>query len=143
MPRPASQKQHRRVRADHATELAEDYVEAIAEICRANGVCRGADLAVRFGVSHVTVNRTLGRLHRDGYVVTVPYAPVTLTPRGKKLAEAAARRHAVVLEFLTVLGVSPATAAIDTEGIEHHCSPETLRCMEEFVSRQRATGAAE
>ncbi len=52
-------KRHRKTRADHASEVAEDYVEAIADIAAARGVCRAVDLATRFGVSSVTVNRTI------------------------------------------------------------------------------------
>lgn len=124
---------HRRTRADHATELAEDYVEAIAEIEEANGVCRAVDLARQFAVSNVTVNRTIGRLHRDGYVETEPYGPVTLTAKGREVAAASKRRHEIVFKFLVSLGISERTAAIDAEGIEHHVSPETLKKFEELA----------
>jgi len=125
--------EHVRTRKDHATELAEDYVEAIDDILREQQVCRVVDLARQFGVTHVTVNRTIGRLQRDGLVRTAPYAPVTLTPKGKKLAEASRRRHETVLNFLLAHGISPETARIDAEGIEHHVSAETLEVMENYV----------
>ena len=128
--------EHVRTRKDHATELAEDYVEAIDDVVREQGVCRIVDLAKRFGVTHVTVNRTIGRLHRDGYVLTEPYAPVSLTAKGKKLAESSRRRHEIVERFLIAHGISPETARIDAEGIEHHVSDETLGVMKRFVSRR-------
>lgn len=118
---------HRRTRDDHATELAEDYVEAIAEIEEQNKVCRAVDLATQFAVSHVTVNRTIGRLQRDGYVDTEPYGPVTLTAKGRRVAAASKKRHDIVYRFLIAIGVSEKNAAIDAEGIEHHVSPETLK----------------
>ncbi|MCA9030341.1 MAG: manganese-binding transcriptional regulator MntR [Planctomycetaceae bacterium] len=127
---------HRRIRSDHATELAEDYVEAIAEIIDQQGVCRGTDLAERFAVSHVTVNRTIGRLERDGYVKAEPYAPVELTAKGRRLASESSARHEIVLRFLVALGVPQASAAIDSEGIEHHCSEDTLRCMRKFIEQK-------
>lgn len=120
-------KRHRKTRADHASELAEDYVEAIADIAQSKGVCRVVDLATRFGVSAVTVNRTVARLVRDGYASTQPYAPIELTATGAKLAKQSKKRHEIVYEFLISIGVSEATAAVDAEGIEHHVSPETLR----------------
>ncbi len=125
---------HSRVRSDHATELAEDYVEAIAEIIQSQGTCRAVDLARQFEVSHVTVNRTIGRLVRDGFAETEPYGPITLTSQGKRLARAAAERHEIVLQFLLALGVSQAVAETDSEGIEHHVSAETLEAMRGFVS---------
>ncbi|MFN9720738.1 MAG: manganese-binding transcriptional regulator MntR [Planctomycetota bacterium] len=123
---------HQRTRRDHATELTQDYVEAIAELELVHGECRIKDLAKRFAVSHVTVNRAVARMKRDGYVDTTPYAPVTLTDLGRELAEFSRRRHEIVFEFLLALGVSRPTASIDSEGIEHHVSEETLRAMERF-----------
>ena len=124
---------HSRTRSDHATELAEDYVEAIAGTIEAHGSCRAVDLAEQFQVSHVTVNRTIGRLQRNGYVTTEPYAPIELTAEGKRLASSCRRRHEIVRNFLLALGISEQTAAIDSEGIEHHVSPETLAAMRKFV----------
>ncbi len=120
---------------DHATEIAEDYVEAIAEIIEEQEVCRVKDLSEHFAVSHVTVNRTVARLQRDGYVTTEPYSPVELTSQGAKLAKNSRRRHEIVLSFLMAMGVSEETAATDAEGIEHHVSPETLSVMEDFISK--------
>lgn len=128
------QNQHTRTRSDHATELAEDYVEAIAEIIAEHGTCRAVDLVKQFQVSHVTVNRTIGRLQRDGYVHTDPYGPVELTEQGERLAKASHERHQIVYEFLKALGVSEAVAASDSEGIEHHVSPATLKAMQKFVA---------
>ncbi len=126
---------HERTRDDHATELAEDYVEAIADLIESEGACRLVDLAAHFGVSHVTANRTVGRLERDGLVTTEPYAPIELTTAGAKLAKDSRRRHEIVYQFLLALGVKEKTAAADSEGIEHHVSPETLRKMQQFLKR--------
>lgn len=130
-------KGHERTRRDHATELIQDYVEAIAELQKELGECRVRDLAKRFAVSHVTVNRAVARMKRDGYVDTEPYAPVTLTQKGQNLAEFSQRRHEIVYQFLRALGVSERTASIDSEGIEHHVSDETLRLMERFGTTHR------
>lgn len=129
---------HRRTRSDHATETAEDYVEAIADIIAHQSTCRVVDLAARFAVSHVTVSRTLNRLVTVGLVQTEPYQPVRLTPAGAKLAQQSRQRHETVYQFLLALGVSAKTAAIDTEGIEHHVSPETLRRFEAFTKASRS-----
>lgn len=115
--------------------MAEDYVEAIDDIVRSQGVCRVVDLSKRFGVTHVTVSRTTSRLVRDGLAETQPYGPINLTEAGQQLADASRRRHEIVLRFLKVLGVSQSVATIDAEGIEHHCSEETLNRMQAFIDR--------
>lgn len=124
---------HQRTRADHATELAEDYVEAVAEIAAASGLCRVKDLAARFRVSHVTASRAVARLQKAGLASTRPHAPVELTEAGERLARESKRRHETVYRFLLALGVSEATAESDTEGMEHHVSSETLALMDAFT----------
>lgn len=124
---------HHRTRSDHASEVAEDYVEAIAESIAENGICRAVDLVRQFDVTHATVNNTISRLQRDGLVLTEPYQPISLTPKGKRMATKARQRHEIVREFLLRLGVSENTATIDSEGIEHHVSDETLKAMKRIL----------
>lgn len=124
---------HADVRRAHAEETAEDYVEAIAHLIESQGQARVKDLAGVFGVSHVTVSRTIARLVRDGLAETQPYQPVTLTPKGQKLAQASKHRHEMVVRFLLALGLDNETAHRDAEGIEHHVSEKTLRAMANFV----------
>ncbi|MFG0264846.1 MAG: manganese-binding transcriptional regulator MntR [Rhodopirellula sp. JB055] len=124
---------HQRTRSDHASEVAEDYVEAIAEAVSNNGICRAVDLVRHFDVTHATVNNTISRLQRDGLVTTEPYQPISLTPRGKRMATKARNRHEIVQSFLLRLGVSETTAAVDSEGMEHHVSDETLQAMKRIL----------
>lgn len=128
---------HRKVRSDHQIEMAEDYVEAIHEIILGSGRCRAVDLARRFSVSQVTVNRTVGRLVRDGLVATEPYGPLELTATGVRLAQASQQRHTIVYNLLLAIGVDSETAAIDSEGMEHHASPKTLSAIERFLRRDK------
>jgi DtxR family manganese transport transcriptional regulator len=129
---------HRRTRRDHAAETAEDYVEAISEVLAEKGVCRVIDLARRFDVSHVTVTKIVARLKERGLVCSEPYKPLELTESGKRLAAKSRRRHEIVHKFLLAIGVSEAIAATDSEGIEHHVSPETLEAMRAFVESVEA-----
>ncbi len=129
---------HERTRRDHSTETAEDYVEAVAGLIDRHGTCRVIDLAERFGVSHVTVIRVVQRLERDGLVATEPYKPIELTAKGRRLAKHCRERHEVVYRFLLAIGVDPETAAIDSEGIEHHVSPETLERLRAITESGRS-----
>ena len=129
-------KRHRRTRKDHASETAEDYVEAVFEIITADGACRVVDLAKRFDVSHVTVTRIISRLQKEGYVTTEPYRPIELTDAGKKLATDSKARHDIVFDFLVSLGVPYEVAEIDAEGLEHHVSDQTLEVFQQFLKKQ-------
>jgi DtxR family manganese transport transcriptional regulator len=136
--RPASQQAEnlRRSRRDRSVEVAQDYVEAIADLSAALGEARVVDLSQRLGVTHVTVNRTLVRLQKAGYVNTKPYRAIFLTNAGQKLAEESKIRHETVTAFLRSLGVSERIAELDAEGIEHHVSPETLAAFTKQLKRQ-------
>ena len=133
--RPSTQQAEslRRSRRDRAGVVAQDYVEAIADLSSALGEARVVDLARRLGVTHVTVNRTLSRLQQAGYVSTRPYQAILLTRKGRKLAEECRRRHKTVVAFLRSLGISEKAAEMDAEGIEHHVSPETLAAFERLL----------
>jgi DtxR family manganese transport transcriptional regulator len=136
--RPSSQQAEnlRRSRRDRALETAQDYVEAIADLSVSLGEARVVDLARRLGVTHVTVNRTLARLKRAGFVNTKPYRAIFLTGAGNRLADECKRRHETVLAFLHSLGVPAKTAEMDAEGIEHHVSPETLAAFERRLRKK-------
>jgi len=136
-PRPPAQQAEtlRRSRLDRATEVAQDYVEAIADLSATVGEARVVDLARRLGVTHVTVNRTLARLQQAGYVNTRPYRSIFLTEAGHRLAAECKRRHETVAAFLRSLGVSERASEMDAEGIEHHVSPETLAAFERWLKK--------
>jgi DtxR family transcriptional regulator, manganese transport regulator len=125
----------RRVRADHQAELAEDYVELIADLIDERGEARGTDIAMRLGVANATVVKSLKRLQDSGLVTQEPYRAIFLTADGWKMADDGRRKHRVVEGFLLALGVGAATARIDAEGIEHHVSDETLRAMARFLAK--------
>lgn len=144
MPRPktksaarlhAQAESFRRSRRDRASEIAQDYVEAIADLSASVGEARVTDLARRLGVTHVTVNRTLARLQQAGYVQTKPYRAIFLTDSGQKLAKESKRRHETVAAFLRSLGVPENISELDAEGIEHHVSPETLAAFERLLKK--------
>ncbi len=126
---------HQRVRHDHSTETAEDYVEAVAEIIESADACRVRDLAERFGVSHVTVIRTIKRLESEELVRTEPYKPIELTAKGRKLAKQCKQRHETVVRFLLAIGISRRVAETDAEGIEHHVSKETLARFKQIADK--------
>lgn len=113
-------------------------MEAVAEFIESKNSCRVGDLANFFSVSHVTVSRIVARLVGEGLLETEPYRPITLTAQGKKLAKQSRKRHQLVHEFLLAIGVDEATAAMDTEGIEHHVSPATLTKLKSLTKRLNA-----
>jgi DtxR family manganese transport transcriptional regulator len=125
-------------RREHANEIAEDYVEAIADLIAETGEARVVDLARLLGVTHVTVNHTIVRLQKAGFVTAQPYRAIFLTDQGRNLAATCKSRHEIVVAFLRSLGISERVAEMDAEGIEHHVSPETLAAFKKHLAKRPA-----
>lgn len=128
------------VREARRNELAEDYVELIAELIQEQGEARPVDIAARLGVRAPTVTKTLDRLAREGLITRAKYRSVFLTNEGLALAHECRRRHEIVLRFLVRLGLDPETAERDAEGIEHHVSERTLNLFAEFADQSGSGG---
>lgn len=127
----------RQARQARRTELTEDYVELVADLLDDSGEARQVDIAARLGVAQPTVAKMLKRLADSGFIIQKPYRGVFLTPMGRALAEESRARHQIVEGFLRALGVSPDTARLDAEGIEHRVSAETLRAFDRFTRAKR------
>ncbi len=128
----------RQVREAHRRELIDDYVELISDLIREVGEVRQVDMAARLGVSQPTVAKMLKRLATLGLIEQIPWRGVFLTPEGEKQAQFSRERHQIVENFFLALGISPETARIDAEGVEHHVSEETLEAFLRFTQQNGA-----
>ncbi|MFT6875411.1 MAG: DtxR family manganese transport transcriptional regulator [Granulosicoccus sp.] len=127
------------VRQAHQMESTEDYVELIDDLIDSQGEARLVELAERLGISQPSASKTIARLQREGYVTSEPYRSIFLTIKGKTLADSSRERHNVVYQFLLAIGVNDVTAKIDSEGVEHHVSEETLAAFRRIIDASRPT----
>ena len=127
----------RQAREARRAALVEDYLELIADLSEAGGEARQVDVAARLGVAQPTVAKMLKRLTEDGFVAHRPHRGAVLTPAGHAIALRSRERHRIVEAFLLALGVAPATARRDAEGLEHHVSGETLDAFARFLDAAR------
>ena len=125
-----------KVRKAHKTENTEDYLELISDLLNKKGEARIVDIANVLDVAQATANKTVKRLHAQGYVKKEPYRSIFLTLKGQKIASESKKRHNIVFNFLVNLGLDKKTASEDAEGIEHHVSEKTLRKMDIFNSKK-------
>ncbi len=128
---------HERVRRQHASEVSQDYVEAIHEIESAGVAIKVTSLQHIFGVSHVTVIRQLKRLQEQGLITEARSKKICLTKEGKEMAIKAAAKHALLKNFFMELGVTEAQADADAEGAEHHLSEETCHSIQTFLDTRK------
>lgn len=102
------------------TESLEDYLEAIAELSAIEGHAHTKDIAAKLQVKMPSVTGALRQLARMEYIVYNTHYPVTLTSKGKLVAEEIALRHQVLKKFFTdILGMPPENASEAACHLEH------------------------
>ncbi len=115
------------------TSAIEDYLERIMELMNEKGYARVVDIASRLGISQASVTNMVQKLDAEGLIKYEKYRGLVLTPSGLSVAQTIARRHELLEEFFTLLGVTPGVIAHDVEGMEHHISPETLEAIQRLT----------
>jgi DtxR family manganese transport transcriptional regulator len=115
----------------------EDYLEAIYNLYKDKGYVSVADISEKLGVKPPTVSSMVVNLAKKGYLDHERYRGMRLTPLGEKVARSVIKRHQIISELLSMLGVDDQTAYVDTEGIEHHVHPITLRRFERLADYLR------
>ena len=78
----------------------EDYIVTIRRLEEVFGQARTTHIARELKVRPATVTKVVGRLQREGYVVSVKYRNVKLTARGKSIAEYIIRKHRILEVYL-------------------------------------------
>jgi len=106
----------------------EEYCEAIFELNEDELDVIQARIAERLSVSRPSVSEMIRRLEAEGLVEIGTY--ITLTPKGRELAESVVRRHRLAERFLTdVLDLSWSDAHVEAGKWEHVISPVVEAAM--------------
>lgn len=111
------------------TSAMEDYLEMIYRNSLNTGLLRSNTLSELLNVHPSSVTKMLQKLNRLGYVDYQKYGIIFLTETGRSLGKFLYLRHQILEEFLRLIGGSD-PPLLETELIEHHISPETLRNIE-------------
>ncbi|QZA34218.1 transcriptional regulator MntR [Hydrogenibacillus sp. N12] len=111
----------------------EDYLEQIFTLIKEKGYARVADIAEALEVHPSSVTKMIQKLDKSEYLKYEKYRGFVLTPKGKKLGKRLVDRHAILEEFLRLIGVPEADVVADVEGMEHHVGPETLSALSDLV----------
>lgn len=131
---PPDENPTRAAQAAASSQSTEDYLERIHELIEQHGYARPIDIAAALGIRQSSVTKMMQRLHERGLANYAKHRGLTLTAEGERRALEVRRRHETVSHFLRMLGVDENCLQKDTEGIEHHISPETMKKLEQFVA---------
>jgi Mn-dependent DtxR family transcriptional regulator len=116
-----------------ATPSMEDYLERIYTLIEDKGYARVSDIAEALNVHPSSVTKMVQKLDRNNYLVYEKYRGLVLTTKGKKMGKRLVDRHALLEEFLHIIGVSEEVIFDDVEGIEHHLSWDSITRIQYLV----------
>ena len=111
-----------------------DYIEAIYHIIAEKLVARSKEIAAQLKVSRASVTEALRALSKKGLINYAPYEAITLTDKGREIAEDVVFRHKALKQFfIEVLAVDPALAEDGACKVEHSAPPEIIERMISFT----------
>lgn len=116
-------------------ESAENYLEAILMLKKEKGLVRSVDIANRLGFTKPSVSVAMKRFREEGYVTADREGNLSLTDKGRAIAEKIFERHQIIAALLMSLGVEEKTAYEDSCKIEHDLSEESFRKLKEHYQR--------
>lgn len=121
---------------NNLTESMEDYIEAIYIIEKNNKVARVTDIGNELNVKKASVVAALNYLKSIGTITHEHYGYITLTRKGREIAERIYKKHKMLYDFLSnTLNIDKAKAKDEACAIEHSLSEDTFEKLVLFVKQ--------
>ena len=117
----------------HSTESSENYLETILILSKKLPVVRSIDIATELNFSKPSVSVAMKHLRENECIEVNPSGFITLTKKGKEIANSVYERHQVLSDWLISLGVDPKIATEDACEMEHQISDESFQAMKRFI----------
>ncbi len=117
-------------------ESAEMYLETILVLSQKNPEVRSIDIVNELGYKKSSISFAMKNLRKNGYIEMDGEGYITLTEKGKHIAETMLERHSLISDLLIRLGVDKTTASEDACRIEHVISPESFEAIKKYVKDQ-------
>lgn len=114
-------------------ESAENYLEAILVLGLKNPSVRSVDIAAQLNFSKPSVSVAMKNLRENGYINMSAEGRITLTDKGREIAENVYEKHTLLTKWLVFLGVDPEIAAADACKMEHVISKESFEAIKNHV----------
>jgi Mn-dependent transcriptional regulator len=118
-------------------ESAEMYLETILVLTHKNPEVRSIDIVDELEYKKSSVSVAMKNLRENGYIVMDGEGYITLTEKGRKIAETMYERHTLISDWLIRLGVDKTTAAEDACRMEHVISPESFEAIKRNVENAK------
>jgi Mn-dependent DtxR family transcriptional regulator len=114
-------------------ESAENYLETILILGLKGNQVRSIDIATELDYSKPSVSVAMKNLREKGYILMDADGYITLTPKGRKIADSIYERHVAICDWLVFLGVDKKTAAQDACKMEHAMSEKSFLAIKTHI----------
>ena len=117
-------------------ESAENYLETILILQKRKGAVRSIDIAGELNFTKPSVSIAMKNLRENGYIEMNETGFITLTDKGRSIAEIIYERHTMLSDWLMRLGVEDQTAVEDACRIEHVISAESFEAIKRHAEEK-------
>ena len=115
------------------SEAVENYLETILVLSKKKPDLHAIDICDELGYSRPTVSVVVKQMKGNGLIKVDEFNHISLTEKGRAIAEGIYERHNIISEFFMAIGVSRDTALADACKIEHDISDETFECIKKHI----------
>jgi len=115
-------------------ESVENYLETILFLSLKAGQVRSIDIVNELEYSKPSVSIAMKNLREKEYIEIDAQGHITLTEKGKKIADSMYERHIVISDWLIFLGVDKKTAVEDACKMEHAMSEESFFAIKNYIN---------
>jgi len=119
------------------TESLENYLETILILSQKKTQVRSIDVAEELNFKKPSVSVAMKNLREHDYVTFSPEGFITLTAKGREVADAIYERHQLFSSLLQDLGVPAEIALHDACRIEHVISPESFQAIKTCLPKHK------
>lgn len=114
-------------------ESGEDYLETILILQNRKGEVRSVDIAAELEFSKPSVSVAMKNLREQECITVDRNGFISLTEKGRAIAEKVYERHTLFTDWLKSMGVPEEIAARDACRIEHCLSAESFAAIKSHV----------
>ncbi len=116
-------------------ESSENYLETIFLLEKSLITVRSIDIVHATGFSKPSISVAMKKLKSGGFIEINSHGEIILTETGRSQAKEIFERHTILVQALTIVGISKEIAEIDACKIEHIIHKETFQKIKNFVEK--------
>lgn len=117
------------------SENAEDYLACIYDLSTDDRAVKTTAIAAKLDLTPASVTEMTQKLAAEGYLNYEKYHGVTLTPKGRKVAERIKRRHRLLERFLVdIVGMRKEQSHHEAMRLEHTVSDGTVERLNQILN---------